>query len=268
MLLLAATSVPYFALYARDLRLLGRRRRDLLGVYALNLLMLPVNLGGVVMSIRQGLTGQRIPFGRTPKVADRTAAPALYIALTGALLALWGTGAVIDCLAGRYLHPAMGGRRRRRPGRRHHPLHRLAPRPHRPHRTRPRPGRRPPHRPGPAPGPRRAQRAARTAPRPRPTGSGVPAVGGREPSGRIAAGCGRLHRGRDPTHAAASDLSRRAAAGEVSGDRKLVRAGTPADPADDPPAMVTLWRGPSGQREPLTGEWPMTQVRGPRTVQH
>lgn len=108
-LLLAATSIPYFALYARDLRLLGRRRRGLLGVYALNLLMLPVNLGGVLMSIRQGLTGQRIPFGRTPKVADRTAAPARYIALTLALLALWCTGAIVDCLAGRYLHAAMVG---------------------------------------------------------------------------------------------------------------------------------------------------------------
>jgi cellulose synthase (UDP-forming) len=78
--LVLGTALPYFALYARDLSLIGRRRRDLLEVYALNLLLLPVNLGGVLTSIRQGLTGRRIPFGRTPKVSDRTAAPAGYIA--------------------------------------------------------------------------------------------------------------------------------------------------------------------------------------------
>jgi cellulose synthase (UDP-forming) len=106
--LVVATCVPYFALYARDLRLIGRRRRDLFEVYALNLLLLPVNLGGVVMSVRQGLTGRRIPFGRTPKVSNRTAVPALYIALTVLLLALWSTGAVVDWLAGRDQHAAMG----------------------------------------------------------------------------------------------------------------------------------------------------------------
>ncbi len=106
--LLAATSLPYFALYARDLRLIGRRRRDLLEVYALNLLLLPVNLGGVLMSLRQSLTGRRIPFVRTPKVSDRIAAPAGYIALTLALVVLWCTGAVVDAAAGRDLHAAMG----------------------------------------------------------------------------------------------------------------------------------------------------------------
>ncbi|MGY1692111.1 glycosyltransferase family 2 protein [Geodermatophilus sp. SYSU D01105] len=107
--LLVGTSVPYFALYARDLRLMGRRRRELLEVYALNLLMLPVNLGGVVMSVRQALTGRRIPFGRTPKVSDRTAAPALYVASTLVLLALWAVGATVDAVAGRDLHAVLGG---------------------------------------------------------------------------------------------------------------------------------------------------------------
>ncbi|UZJ23649.1 hypothetical protein RHODO2019_10535 [Rhodococcus antarcticus] len=107
--LLVATSLPYFALYTRDLRLVGRRRRDLLEIYALNLLMLPVNLGGVVKSVHQAITGERIPFGRTPKVSDRTAAPALYVALTLLLITAWSAGAGIDATSGRLTHAVLGG---------------------------------------------------------------------------------------------------------------------------------------------------------------
>ena len=42
--------------------------------------LLPVNLAGVLKSIQQAVTGEKIPFARTPKVKDRTAAPALYVA--------------------------------------------------------------------------------------------------------------------------------------------------------------------------------------------
>src|SRR4029079_12206361 len=42
---LPLTALPYYVAYARDLRLAGYRRvADLLHVYALNLLLLPVNL--------------------------------------------------------------------------------------------------------------------------------------------------------------------------------------------------------------------------------
>ncbi len=108
-MLLVATCLPYFALYTRDLRLVGRRRRDLLEVYALNLLLLPVNLGGVVKSVHQAVTGNRIPFGRAPKVSDRTAAPALYVAVTLLFLAEWSTGAGIDADSGRITHAVLGG---------------------------------------------------------------------------------------------------------------------------------------------------------------
>lgn len=107
--LLAATCVPYFALYLRDLRLIGRRRRDILAVYALNLLLIPVQLGGILTSLHQALTGRRIPFGRTPKVHDRTAAPALYVVLTLILLAQWSIGAALDVGAGRLAHAVMAG---------------------------------------------------------------------------------------------------------------------------------------------------------------
>jgi cellulose synthase/poly-beta-1,6-N-acetylglucosamine synthase-like glycosyltransferase len=72
-------SLPYIALYARDLVQSGYRMTDILRVYALNLLLLPVHLGGVLKSLHQAITGLRTPFGRTPKVMGRTAAPAGYV---------------------------------------------------------------------------------------------------------------------------------------------------------------------------------------------
>jgi cellulose synthase (UDP-forming) len=105
---LPLSAVPYFTLYARDLRQNGYRRGDVVRVYALNLLLVPVNLGGVVTSIRQGLTGRRIPFGRTPKVTRRTPAPALYILMTWGLLALWAVGTSMDAAAGRRSLAAFG----------------------------------------------------------------------------------------------------------------------------------------------------------------
>ncbi|HSF70425.1 MAG TPA: glycosyltransferase family 2 protein, partial [Nitrospira sp.] len=79
-MLLAA--LPYFALYARDLRLMGYRPlRDLFRAYALNLLLIPVHLTGAVTSVRQAFAGTKIPFRRTPKVAGRTRTSGLDIVL-------------------------------------------------------------------------------------------------------------------------------------------------------------------------------------------
>jgi len=93
---LPLTALPYFFLYARDLRHSGYAASDLWRIYALNLLLLPVNLGGVLKSLEQALTGRRIPFGRTPKVSGRTAAPALYVVAEYVLLAACLSLAVID----------------------------------------------------------------------------------------------------------------------------------------------------------------------------
>jgi len=101
---LPLTAVPYFILYTRDLRMCGYRRRDMLRVYAMNLLLIPVNLGGVLKSLQQAITRQKIPFGRTPKVVGRTAAPALYLTIVYILLLHWSFGAGIDFLDGLYLH--------------------------------------------------------------------------------------------------------------------------------------------------------------------
>jgi hypothetical protein len=56
-------------------------------VYALNWLLLPVNIAGVLKSLQQGLTGKKIPFSRTPKVAGRTSAPGWAVASLWLLLA-------------------------------------------------------------------------------------------------------------------------------------------------------------------------------------
>jgi hypothetical protein len=103
---LPLTAAPYFALYWRDLVQSGYRRGDIFRVYALNVLLLPVNLGGVLKSLHQGLTGKKIPFGRTPKVLGRTAAPASYVAAEFLLLAFCMVAFAWDALTARWLHAA------------------------------------------------------------------------------------------------------------------------------------------------------------------
>jgi len=88
---LPLTALPYFFLYGRDLVRSGYSWADLPRVYALVLLLIPVNLGGVSRSLYQACTGRATPFGRTPKVADRTAAPPLYV--------LAAVGILIWCVA-------------------------------------------------------------------------------------------------------------------------------------------------------------------------
>lgn len=80
---LPLTGLPYLLLYWRDLLQAGGRPGDILRVYAFNWMLLPINLAGVLKSLQQAATGEKIPFGRTPKVTGRTAAPAW------AVLAVW-----------------------------------------------------------------------------------------------------------------------------------------------------------------------------------
>jgi len=72
-------AVPYFASMAADLRDTGYRRRDVVGVYSLNLLLLAVCIAGVLGSLRQAVTQVKSGFSRTPKVETRTVAPALFV---------------------------------------------------------------------------------------------------------------------------------------------------------------------------------------------
>lgn len=80
-------AAPYYLLYGRDLTRTGYKWRDLLRVYALTLLLVPVNLAGVYRSLEQILTGRKSPFARTPKINGRTAAPAFHLIALCALTA-------------------------------------------------------------------------------------------------------------------------------------------------------------------------------------
>ncbi len=80
-------AVPYFWCMGADLRASGHRFTDIFRIYGFNLVLLAVNLAGVLKSLQQAVTGEKIPFARTPKVADRTAAPALYVLAPWAIVA-------------------------------------------------------------------------------------------------------------------------------------------------------------------------------------
>jgi cellulose synthase (UDP-forming) len=86
---------PYFLLYWRDLLHAGYRLGDILRVCAFNMMLVPVHLAGVAKSLQQAATGKKTPFGRTPKVTGRTAAPAW------AVLAEYGLFAYCLCAAAR-----------------------------------------------------------------------------------------------------------------------------------------------------------------------
>lgn len=94
--------LPYMLAYVRDLVHCGYRWQDFPRVYALNLLLLPVNLGGALRSVFQILSGRRAPFARTPKVIGRTAMPGLYVLLEYLLLLVTGLLAVSDAILGHW----------------------------------------------------------------------------------------------------------------------------------------------------------------------
>lgn len=74
-------AVPYFTAMASDLRYCGYNRSDIFNIYGFNLILLPVNVAGVLKSIQQALSNEKIPFARTPKIQNRTLAPAWYVVL-------------------------------------------------------------------------------------------------------------------------------------------------------------------------------------------
>jgi cellulose synthase/poly-beta-1,6-N-acetylglucosamine synthase-like glycosyltransferase len=104
---LPLTAVPYYALYIRDLLQSGYRAGDVLRVYALNLMLIPVNLSGAFTSLRQAWTGRKAAFGRTPKTPGCTRAPRGYLVAEYVLLAQWLLGAAVEVLQGRVLHAVL-----------------------------------------------------------------------------------------------------------------------------------------------------------------
>jgi len=77
--LVLGAALPYFIAMGSDLRACGHRFNDIFRIYGFNLVLLPVNLAGVIKSIQQAFTGEKLPFARTPKVRNRTAAPGWLI---------------------------------------------------------------------------------------------------------------------------------------------------------------------------------------------
>jgi cellulose synthase/poly-beta-1,6-N-acetylglucosamine synthase-like glycosyltransferase len=106
--LLPLAALPYFAIYARDLSQIGYCAKDVVRAYALNLLLLPVNLGGVLGSVHQAVTGRKSAFGRTPKTADRTAAPTAYLLAECGFLGMIAAWTAFDLATGRWAHAIFG----------------------------------------------------------------------------------------------------------------------------------------------------------------
>lgn len=75
---LVLAGLPLLGLFARDLKNCGYRYSDALRACAMNLMLIPIIAGGVFKQFQQMMTGRKIPFGRTPKIPGRTAAPAFY----------------------------------------------------------------------------------------------------------------------------------------------------------------------------------------------
>lgn len=76
--LLIYANIPLLLLYSRDLKVCGYRYSDVFRVVSLNLMLLPIITAGVLKQLQQIVTGRKVPFARTPKVKNRTGAPALY----------------------------------------------------------------------------------------------------------------------------------------------------------------------------------------------
>lgn len=95
-------AVPYFLAMGSDLRECGYRFTDIFRIYGFNLVLLPVNLAGVLKSVQQALTGEKIPFARTPKIRNRTAAPVIYVIIPYLIVAFSILTAYRDAMAGNW----------------------------------------------------------------------------------------------------------------------------------------------------------------------
>jgi cellulose synthase (UDP-forming) len=97
--------LPYFFFYGRDMMQLGYRPMDLLRVYSLNLMLIPVNLSGIFQSIRQILTGRHMAFERTPKTNGGTVAPRKYVLTIYVITMFAFLSAVFDLFGGLRVKP-------------------------------------------------------------------------------------------------------------------------------------------------------------------
>jgi cellulose synthase (UDP-forming) len=98
--------IAYFAyllVFERDLMHNGDRQSDLFRAVGLNAMLLPINISGAIHSIGQLWTGRKIPFQRTPKVQERTAATPGHIAAQLGLLLLALVQVLVQYRAGHWI---------------------------------------------------------------------------------------------------------------------------------------------------------------------
>jgi hypothetical protein len=100
--------LPYFLLLGLDIKQAGYRWSDLPRVYALSVLLIPVNFAGTLQSLRQAVSGNPIPFQRTPKIAGRTLIPKAYLVQICLFCIYALCCAAFDAWDGRYLHMLYG----------------------------------------------------------------------------------------------------------------------------------------------------------------
>jgi len=79
-----------------------------LRIYALNLLLIPVNLAGVVQSIKQAFTGRVVAFARTPKIKGRVSSPRSYLISIAVIILLSCLAAIADLRAGKFAFSLFG----------------------------------------------------------------------------------------------------------------------------------------------------------------
>ena len=97
-------AIPYFVVMASDLKYCGYKYSDVFRIYGFNLVLLPVHLAGVGNSLVQALTGEKVAFKRTPKVANRTTSPLLFVLLPYLLILLSTYTIFADYLGGRWVN--------------------------------------------------------------------------------------------------------------------------------------------------------------------
>jgi cellulose synthase (UDP-forming) len=105
--LLPLLALAYFTAYADDLRRAGYRRSDIVAVYALNLLLIPVQIAALFSSLQQAITGRKARFLATPKSGARTPVPGAIVVAELTLLGLWVLVAFDVAGASRGLHTAL-----------------------------------------------------------------------------------------------------------------------------------------------------------------
>lgn len=77
-------TAPFYILVAKDLQEAGRKPSDVFRLFSLNLILLPVMLGGTALSLKQAFTGRKAKFNRTPRSGEKTKALP-----TGYSVAVW-----------------------------------------------------------------------------------------------------------------------------------------------------------------------------------